>query len=430
MDQTLKKVLNGISDKYWGQYVLNQFYIKIYTGKKKSEIPSYNYDENNFSNDDQMELQKDNCVALYHKFIHHVHEISTLVGINGFLNQFIRMSIFAENVDVPESSNFNGIAETHKTAFNDVSNTTMALFGSSAEQLIGRTIINVEEIKFTDFKAFVVGESTKIKIKLPLIIYEYYDLVLNEYKKDSIILGKYYLYEGLAFGLDHIVNSQINPNISEPALNVCSEYRVIEFVAKHLAPLIDKRTLLEITSISLSWWNAGDQFINILTGLKKSNYDPQFLQTIEEKTKLELSNSLPGIEQNIEIIKNAVRKRAGMYAAVNYLTERMIEGYKSRIENLTFEVDVTYSGHTKNLNNYVPLCDMMYILDDANPYMKDYLGTYLSMDLSYDLKIYLCFVDYYQSMTTNTQSQRCPLFIAALAFFGKNTPKFADQHQD
>ncbi|MDM8175912.1 hypothetical protein QT327_16415 [Olivibacter sp. 47] len=72
----INKDLKRLGVRYAGVYLVNKFFIKIFTEKLRSEIFSYNFEDHTFSDEDQMKLQKENYPTLYHEYIHYVHELA------------------------------------------------------------------------------------------------------------------------------------------------------------------------------------------------------------------------------------------------------------------------------------------------------------------------------------------------------------------
>lgn len=71
MEGNLDNFLAMLGDRYWGKYLLNRFFIHVKTGKRRDDIPSYDFENDNFSEDDQLKLQKDNFPAIFHEYIHY-----------------------------------------------------------------------------------------------------------------------------------------------------------------------------------------------------------------------------------------------------------------------------------------------------------------------------------------------------------------------
>jgi len=403
------RTLEKAGSRYWGQYFINQFYIKVFTGKHRNDVPEYDFDKNNFSDEQQEALQRENYVALYHEYIHYVHEMSTMAGTTGFYYDMIRMAIFTAYVDVPHSSRFLGIGDAQIQLYDRLSHTLTAVYGSGEAELAGRTILSVEKIELIKFKGYAPGEDEPMNMLIPMLYYQYFDQNLNRYEKDTILLGKYYVYEGLAHALDQLVAEQLGRSLENAP---GSEYKVLALLKKWLAPDLDYRSFLEVASLSLSYWDAGHQCYRMLKEAGEAKEPAAYLAAEKELVQRLLRESLGGFEETLDYIRDIFRQRDALFVAVAHLTEKMKAGFRARIENPVFEVDVTYSGHTRRMNEYVPLCDYMYVFEDNERYMRDFLGTHLDHDTSFDLKIFLCLMDYFSTETKGIDDHACPLFTS------------------
>jgi hypothetical protein len=400
-----EKLLDSLGSKYAGQYLINQFFIRIFTGKTKSEIGSYDYENHTFSEADQLWLQGLNFPALYHEHLHYVHEMSTVAGIWGFIYNIIDLSIFCEYVDVPDSSGFKGIGPAHAELHRKVSNSIRAFNGgmpSDLEDIIITEIISIGEITFDAF--MVDGEDMAQKI--PLVVFKYTDRNRKTFDS-SLLLNKYYLYEGLAHELDQLVEIRKNPQ--HKSRGVSSEYRVLRLVGQYLNQNIEDRQLLEIASLSLNNWDCGNWFVQMVVKLKEAVDKDTFMQQLKSAVGMQITESIPEVNFHLDYMKKAVANRVVISAAVNHMVVIMEQALQRRAASPTFEIDVSFSGHFDLLNKYVPICDYMYVLEDTDTYMKDFLGTHLTPLLSFDLKIFLCFMDYYFSMASNNKEHSCPL---------------------
>ncbi len=399
-----QKLLDSLGSKYSGQYLINQFFIRIFTGKTKAEIRSYDYENHSLSEEDQLWLQGLSFPALYHEHLHYVHEMSTVVGIWGFIYNIIDLSIFCEYVDVPNSSVFKGIGPPHAELHRKVSNTIRAFNGgmpADLEEIIITQIISVDETTFTAF--MVDGE--EIAKKIPLVVFKYIDRNKRIFES-SLLLNKYYLYEGLAHELDQLVEIRKNPQYKSH--RVSSEYRVLRLVGHFLNPNIEDRQMLEIASMSLNNWDCGNWFVRTITELKDAGDKSVFMHQLKSAVGKQIAESILEVKFHLSYMKRAVANRIVISEAVNHMIAIMEQGLQRRAASPTFEIDVSFSGRFDELNKYVPICDYMYVLEDTDTYMKDFLGTHLTPLLSFDLKIFLCFMDYYFTMSSNNE-HCCPL---------------------
>jgi len=411
----------------WGKYIQNQFYIKIYTHRDRSEIPSYDYQNYSFSVEDQLALQRENLVALYHEHLHYAHEISTIAGINDFFSQINLATIFCDSVAVPRTSYFQDIKPQDKALFFSMLNTRKAIYGSDSSHLANRIVLEIRQIDWIDFQALEPESGTYTPLSIPMLTYHYFDQQTKCYETDSLTLGKYLIYEGLAHELDHILDEQLHPGRSSKG-HIGSEYHILKLLGKLLAPHIEHRQLLELASLALSCRNPGACLVHFLYSIHQAPEPKLFLEEKKQQTQNMLREQLPKIKESIEQIREQYRPKDALYQAITHLSSHMIAGLEQRIEDPTFEIEVTFDPK-KNLAKYIPLCDMMYVLDEPDKYMTEFLGTYLSPNLSYDLKIYLCYIDYFQSMTTlarskdKTENHTCPLYSCCNCQMRKTDPQ-------
>lgn len=329
-----------------------------------------------------------------------------MAGTTGFYYDMIRLAIFTAHVEVPVSSRFIGIGDLHKKQFDQLSNTLTAVYGSGKRELLGRTLLAVKKVETIDFKGHAPGIDEVMPLKVPMLHCQYFDQALNKYESDTILLGKYYIYEGLAHALDQLVAAQLKrPLDSAPD----SEYTVLTLLKKHLAPGLDHRLFLEIASLSLSFWDAGEQCYRMLKAASETADPGSYVAQQKAATQESLIASLAGFEETMDNSRDFFRHRDALFVAVSHLTEKMKTGYRARIERPLFEVDVTYSERTREMDKYVPICDYMYVFEDDEHYMRDFLGTHLDMSISFDLKIFLCLMDYFSSEIKGASDHPCPL---------------------
>lgn len=402
--------LNSIGTEYAGMYLVNKFFIKIRTKTRKRDIPSYNYKTHDFSDDDQKKLRDENFVTLYHEYIHYIHEISTMIGITQFNFEVINRSIFSEFVNIPNTSLASEISGEKADMFNLIRKTNGALLGHTAIQLDGQIIIIIKDITLIPFKAYAPFYEKPLNIQIPQIVYEYANSQTGFYGENSVLFGKFYLYEGIAHHLEQLVARRINIEPT-PSAQVLPEYKLMAQIAKFILPNIDERSMLELASLSLSYFNSGEWFIHMLQEIASEDlYIPGYIMEMKEKVSKELAERKDDLVYTLEGIKRIFKKREAISVATNHLCDQMINGFKQRILNPVFEIDITYSRGLVDLVKCIPFCDMMYELVDEDDYMKDFAGSHLQNQLAKDLQTFLCHVDYHQVSIANPESHCCPLY--------------------
>ncbi|MFC0513174.1 hypothetical protein ACFFGT_03145 [Mucilaginibacter angelicae] len=399
-----------LNDRYAGVYLTNKFLIKINTGISREDILSYDFDKHTFSDEDQKDLLKQNFITVFHELVHYTHEITTMTGITQFYMEAVSRSIFSEYVNVPESSTVSEITGEKAEKLKLIRLTTDALLGGAVKELSGQIVYNILGIEMEQFDAFDPFDPKPIKVHTPKVIYEYAEPATNHRGTTSVYFGKYYLYEGIAHLLDQIVSKQRGIPLI-PESKVGPEYKIMEQVATYIFPKIDLRTLLEIASISLSYWNCGEMFITMIKEAATVPFLPGYLAEIKNKVIIRLSSKKQHFLSSLDEIRSIFKNRASLYAAANHLCNEMAKGYDLRINNPVFEIDCVRRADPVSMTEQISPCDMVFEFEGKDEFMKDFLGTYLPDHLlSYDLKTFLCHVDYYKSEMDGLRSHRCPLY--------------------
>lgn len=401
--------LNKLGEKYAGAYLMNKFFIRIITNTKRSEIPSYDYKNHNFSNEDQLKLQQQNYPTLYHEYIHYIHEVSTMAGITQFYLNVFNRAIFSGFVDTPNSSNVKEVTGAHQEQFINVNRTLGAVTGGSLHDLNDRKVYQIDQVDFIDFKAYEPSRDVYHNIRIPMLTYSYLGRDKKSTQTDSVFFGKYFIYEGLAHHLDQLVTVQLG-GAKFKRSEVQPEYRIMEMVTKFYLPDIEERDMLEMASLSLCYFNCGERFIRIIQEAVGVHNLPGYIMEIKNEVIGHLTTHKENIVFTLNEIKNVFINRDALFQAAGHLCDVMAESYDQRLNNPVFEIDITYSGRLREMANIVKPCDMVYELADEELYMRDFAGTYLPTQLAIDLKTLMCHVDYYQTMTSKKDEHCCPLY--------------------
>lgn len=410
-EKELADILCSIGPDYLGKYLLNKFFIEIKTTLRKKDIPSYDYVKHDFSLKDQLEIQKLYQEVIHHEIIHYVHEVSTMVGITTFYFQVINRAIFTEFVNIPDSSTVEKISGDKLVMWNGINNTLFKIMGGASSNFDNKIVYEIQKIEHIDVKAYAPYYEDKMEMSVPMIHYEYLNMITGQRLTDQVFFGHFYIYEGLASNLERECAKLLKKKIPRKS-KLGFEYQLMEKVARHIYPRIKDRDMLDLASLSLSYLNAAQMFVQFVTQLKaakgkKSN----FIKQKKDAVSYILSEKLDAVQQTLEEIAGIFEHRESFKKAVGHLTSVMLESYKRRIQNPVFEVDLTFAGEFYRMGEYVTLCDMAYELVDDDDYMKDYSGTYLHEDsLSHALRVLLCHVDYYQSFVKEEREHRCPQY--------------------
>lgn len=412
MEQSVLDSLKSLKEQInWGEYIVNQFYFKLYTGKSLSQIPSYDFDRYSFSTIDQLKLQNENFIALFHEYIHYIHETTTMTGMVSFTYEVYKRALFSNYVDIPNSSDFLGIGDAHKDYAFKIDNTTSALIGHTNFHLKDREVIEVTGYVMIDFAAHAPYENSleEIPMKIPMVTYRYRDVVNNQIAEDTLLLGKYFLYEGLASELDKVVQEKVSGTKARDYR--ASEYNILKLLTYKLCPGLDKHAMLRAASLSLSSFDAAFRFVDLLEQLSQSTDIEASLKRYSDKLVNSMVLQLAEVQEEMDGIREVFSTRVILHSAMDFLMQKMMDGMRHRISNPTFEVDLAFAGSPEKLVDIIPICDYMYVFDDENEYMRDFLGTNQSLEIAYDLKILMCHIHYYHSKIQKAaKNVRCPMF--------------------
>ena len=406
----LNKDLKRLGVRYAGVYLVNKFFIKINTGKHRLEIPSYNFKKNTFSDDDQLKLQMENYPTLYHEYIHYVHEVSTMAGIAQFQYNVLKRSIFSHFVEHDHPSVVNPITGEMKRKFDSLQKTIDILTGGFNEDMEGKIVYQIDDIQFMKFPCYEPADDSSRMVDIPVIIFTYLDRKTNKSKQDSACFGKYFLYEGLAHNLDQITSIQggLAPT---PLLHIAPEYRMLELVALKIFPGIDRRSLLELASMSLGWFNCGERFIKALMEAATIPHLPGYMFEIQNELHAHLTAHRNVVRKMLADIKGIFKYRSELHTAAGHLCKVMLNSYDQRIKKPLFEIEVTFNRQQDRLREYVDLCQMVYVFaDDHEVFMRDFAGSYLPKRLRSKLLTFMCHVDYAQTPIGSINNHCCPLF--------------------
>ena len=241
----------------------------------------------------------------------------------------------------------------------------------------------------------------------PELIYQF-DIDGQEYE-DKIVLGKFYMYEGIAYELDQIYDKNVMRLKDINDEFVQTEYTVIRDVAKAIIPTIDTYTYIAIAVVSLSQRNSGYCYIKFLEDLKfylENGFSiEKGLEKIIDKCRSILKQMLPGVEAQMGSIVSTYNNRAVLSVAMKHLTDEYLKIYKKRIDNPIFEIDNIISGNIQELFDTVNICDHKVIFkseenirEDEINYKKDFLlSAEKDIDLAQKIATLQSFYHYYDS---------------------------------
>lgn len=410
-DYIAQDLLTSLGDHYWGKYLINRFFIQIKTGKKRSDIPSYNFETDSFSREDQLKLQRENFPALFHEYIHYLHEVSTVAGTLNFYYHLINRAYFSIYAVETVGSEYPSIKPEIEKLMNGDRLVFRSLDGYRPPNLASLKILRIISIELKPFNAKLSNYPGQLTMRIPVVQFEAFDQETSEFYNDEISFGKFYLYEGIAHHIENLVHVKMG-SIPDMQSKISAEYLLMEKVARHIVPDISVRDMLEVATLSLSYMNCGEFFIGFLNDVASYPNRKEVLEGLKKQTQDVLRENSPRYIVEFEGLKDSVRGRKPLIVAVDHLSKLMIANLKERIKNPVFEIDVVYSGSFDDVLNYVKMSPMMYEFDeDFDTIKRDYAGIYLD-DLGNDMLTFLGYLDYFYAATSKIENHSCPLYTA------------------
>ena len=207
--ELLKKLDEQFKKDNAATYFIGKYYFSVFTNKLRSELGLMPEEE--ISMPLQRELQTKNLTSLFHEYIHYIHEISTVVGNIGLSLDIIlkssfshRFSTYLDNCEY-DGSDFKN--KDLRDKFSKIFATKEVINGGG---IFEGTLIAINSFSLSKQDVYVMDGTDLISIKIGIPILKTH-LFMNGYYKDiDLPFGKFYIYEGLAYELDRIVNQQVN----------------------------------------------------------------------------------------------------------------------------------------------------------------------------------------------------------------------------
>ena len=395
LGQLQKQFKNDVAASYF----VGKYYFAVNTDKYRTKLGLTS--EEAITSEVQKKIQGANLISLMHEYIHYVHEISTVIGNFGLGLDICLKSIFSNYFDIDLSSSLHlGINLKDSTQFEifcKIYATKEVINGTIAQ---GEKLLRVKNIRYKQESAYAPNETSfqEIKINVPLITLEAYED--GKFSDKDYAFGKFFIYEGLAYELDRIINKQLKslPTIEDEFKG--TEYTVLRNIANLIIPKVDTYPFLVIASLSLSYVDCGTMFIDMLQQLKKSIDEGYTIESILAKLKNGVSrmlfSKLDDFNDAQDEIVEIFKKRKQLHKAFNVITQQAKNAYLAKCENPSFEVDLIFAGDYAKLIDVIPLCDYMYVFKDKTEFNRDFLGTASFDDESSQALKVLIGYDHYQ----------------------------------
>ena len=399
----LETILNKLTTHTnWGTYYMGKYYFTIKTQKRKTEIglTKKNWE---LSIDVQRLLQRENYTAIFHEYIHYLHEMSTIIGNVGIGLDMRSKSIISHNfkADLNSSENLGVIEHWQFEHLSKIIVAQGVIFGSSNEVIQNGIFIKVESIELEQQDLWLPHGNDYIKMTINVPRIEF-DLAKDEsIKRSSLYLGKYFMYEGIAYELDRQIEKNITKSEEIKDTLKGSEYIVLREIAKYVFPEVEPQVFLSLATMSLQHIDSGATFISLLKRVKEQ-YEFGLMQMssvalIKEKVSKMLDTKRLEFNEAQEEYKKVYQKREQLSFALGYITSKAKELYDQRIKNPTFEIDSVFEKSHLDLLDFAEMCDYMYLFDDDEEFMRDFIGTTIDEATSQSLKVLLSYDHYHKS---------------------------------
>ncbi|OFZ02009.1 MAG: hypothetical protein A3K10_10580 [Bacteroidetes bacterium RIFCSPLOWO2_12_FULL_31_6] len=312
LDKLVTSIYSIANSTAWGIYHLNQYYFEINTNQTKAYYGVS--DKGDISIEAQQKIQREHFPAIMHEFIHYIHEVSTIQGIFTLNLDTLNKSIFSHHMDTDlNSSLYMGMVSSEfipKFAKSHVS--MQGILGSidvkeDSESRPGKGVflklLHCDEVQEIEINTPYYDDFVTKKMPFPKIKYRFHKN--NKYYEDYLILGKFYLYEGIAYELDREYERLVKGLEEIDDKHANSEYTVIRDIARDILPDINTYNFLVIASASLSQRNCGEAYVRLLKQYKEElNNSPkeEALQNIKDKYIDVLNQMKDGVKAQLEEI--------------------------------------------------------------------------------------------------------------------------------
>jgi hypothetical protein len=402
-------------------YFIGKYYFSVFTNKLRSELGLMPAEEMSLTL--QKELQTQNLISIFHEYIHYIHEISTVLGNIGLSLDIILKSIFSQQFSTYlDNCEYGGFDFSNKDLVDNFSKIYATKEVINGGGILEGRLITIDSFSLNKQDVYLIDGSDLISYKIDVPILKTNIFINGHYKDTPIPFGKFYIYEGLAYELDRIVNQQLNKLTEIKDDLKATENTVLRSFAKHIYPEIDKECFLVAASLSLTYLDSGSMFISFITKIKTEMEaginKEDILGKIKKATSDILVSKLAAFNEAQDEITDVFRKRKQLNNAFFTITEEAKRGYLMRSKSPSFEVDVVIKGEYFKLLDIIPVCDYMYIFKDKEEYMRDLIGTASFTDEESQALNVLIAYDHYQKShwlkstkeIEKTEKYKCPFF--------------------
>ena len=181
----------------------------------------------------QKELQTQNLTSLFHEYIHYIHEISTVVGNIGLSLDIILKSIFSTHFSANlDNCEYDGFDFSNKELLNKFSNIYATKEVINGGGILDGKLIAINSFSLNKQDVYLLDGTDLISFKIDVPILKTNVFINGEYRDVRLPFGKFYIYEGLAYELDRIVNQQLNRLTEIKDDLKATEYTMLRSLAK------------------------------------------------------------------------------------------------------------------------------------------------------------------------------------------------------
>lgn len=411
----------------WGTYHMGQYYFKINTNRNKEFLGIHETDEN-ISENIQRLLQNENYAAIFHEYIHYIHEMSTVIGNVSLGLEISAKSIFSNNFDKElKSCEVNDTTDPKQIELlSKIFHTQNVIFGESTDKFDNRRFIYISDVQSELLEVSVPHGTGLMDIKIEIPRLKFCVTENQVTSEDNLLFGKFYIYEGIAYELDREIDKTHRKlEVIDDSLRN-TEYTVLRSLSKYIFPDVEKKIYLSLASMALQHLNCGTTFILFLKRVKEDVANGINQSDSLNRIKKEVSNMLllkqVDFNEAQDEYQKVFLKRTQLYKAFGYITDKTKSLYAKRVLNPTFEIDMVFSGNIDSLVTVTEMCDYMYVFEDVEPFMRDYIGTTIDLETSTALKSLVSYDHYHklhlisgtkkiEAKPENIEGERkCPFF--------------------
>lgn len=416
-------------DNAWGTYYANRYYFSIKTTKTRIEagLTDLKFE---LTQEEQMVLQQENLSALFHEYLHYIQETSTIAGHSVMLNNILMKALFTSynSPDIKSSISLGVKANIeHAEKFANAALTNSIIDGSGPLDFNMRYITDISMEAFEmHFPTAPAGKQSGL-FDIPKITYS--GIINGQPATNQIFLGRYYLYESLAYEMDQIIEKRQKglTHIADPHRG--TEYTVCRMIAQYIFPCIRQEIAMAAALLALQHVDAGNAYIIILKRLATGDKNGIGQDKVIAKCKQTVSDTLTRQRENFfgqqDIYASLFKDRMGLEKAYTYISEVNRSLYNLRISNPCFELDWVLNGDYDRILDHAQMCDYLYIFknpeqeSDDPEYFRDFIATILPEDICQALKVLIAFDHYFFShlgMSTERvennprSSHQCPFY--------------------